>query len=163
MTDTPRVPFSAQAPRPPTLPSEGETRTDTDHLRALVILHYVNAGLSLVGLGFVALHYAIMTAVMKRPELMKQDKDAAAFMEMMSIFLWLYLAAAIFVMAYGILNLLAARFIKARRNRMFTMVVSGLNCLNMPLGTALGVFTLVVLGRDSVRLSYELKASPEKG
>ena len=35
------------------------------------------------------------------------------------------------------------------------MIVAGLNCVHIPLGTVLGVFTLVVLMRDSVRESYD--------
>ena len=40
------------------------------------------------------------------------------------------------------------------------MVIAGINCLHIPLGTLLGVFTLVVLGRESVRKLY-LDASVE--
>jgi len=54
-----------------------------------------------------------------------------------------------------IVNFLSARFIKARRHRAFSLVVSGFNCLHMPLGTVLGVFTFIVLGRESVREIYE--------
>jgi hypothetical protein len=35
------------------------------------------------------------------------------------------------------------------------MVVAGLNVLQVPLGTLLGVFTLLVLARDSVRQAFE--------
>jgi len=35
------------------------------------------------------------------------------------------------------------------------MIVAGLNCLHIPLGTLLGVFTLVVLSRGSVATMYE--------
>jgi hypothetical protein len=34
------------------------------------------------------------------------------------------------------------------------MVVAGLNCAQMPLGTVLGVFTLMVLSRESVKSLY---------
>jgi hypothetical protein len=33
--------------------------------------------------------------------------------------------------------------------------VAGLNCIQIPLGTALGVFTIMVLTRDSVEAVYQ--------
>ena len=38
----------------------------------------------------------------------------------------------------------------APRHRTFSRVVAGLNCLHIPLGTVLGIFTSIVLGRESV-------------
>jgi hypothetical protein len=45
--------------------------------------------------------------------------------------------------------------IAARRRRVFSLVVAGVMCLSFPLGTALGVFTIIVLVRDSVRAKYD--------
>jgi hypothetical protein len=42
-----------------------------------------------------------------------------------------------------------------RRNPTFIMVIAAIQCLNMPLGTALGVFTIVVLQRASVKRLFE--------
>ena len=36
----------------------------------------------------------------------------------------------------------------------FSLVIAALCCLNMPLGTVLGVFTFIVLTRDSVKAQY---------
>lgn len=41
--------------------------------------------------------------------------------------------------------------LKSRRSRMFCMVVAGLECLFIPLGTVLGVFTLIVLNKAEAR------------
>jgi hypothetical protein len=37
---------------------------------------------------------------------------------------------------------------------MFSLVVTGITCLSFPFGTALGVFTIIVLTRGSVRQLY---------
>jgi hypothetical protein len=37
------------------------------------------------------------------------------------------------------------------------MVVAGINCLHIPLGIVLGVFTIIILVRDSVRELYEAR------
>lgn len=60
--------------------------------------------------------------------------------------------------ALGILVIYSGRCIRARRNWIFSVVIAGLMCLNMPLGTILGVFTLVTLMRDSVKALYGLRA-----
>jgi hypothetical protein len=48
-----------------------------------------------------------------------------------------------------------ARCISKRRGRIFCYVMSGFNCMQMPIGTLLGVFTIIVLSRDSVRELFE--------
>jgi hypothetical protein len=73
---------------------------------------------------------------------------------------WLYLVAVGWILLHMILNFLAARSLSSRRNRVFVIVVSSLNCLSIPFGLALGVFTLIVLSRPSMRVSFnELERS----
>ena len=45
----------------------------------------------------------------------------------------------------------AGRFLQERRNYMFCLVVAGVMCIFAPFGTVLGVLTIVVLMRESVR------------
>ena len=45
--------------------------------------------------------------------------------------------------------------IRKRRHRTLSVIMACLSCVNIPLGTALGVFTLVVLSRPSVKAMYE--------
>lgn len=52
--------------------------------------------------------------------------------------------------AIGILGLLTARRLRERRWRTFCLVMAALNCLSIPYGTAIGIFTIVVLQRPSV-------------
>jgi len=55
----------------------------------------------------------------------------------------------------SVANLISGVFLKRRKNRLFSMVVAGLNCLQVPFGTVLGVFTILVLVRPSVMQIYE--------
>jgi hypothetical protein len=59
------------------------------------------------------------------------------------------------LIAMAILKLLTAQYIKRRRSRAFCMVVAAISCLEIPYGTLLGVFTFLVLGRNSVRGLFE--------
>jgi hypothetical protein len=67
---------------------------------------------------------------------------------------WVYVIMAMFFVASAALNLLSGLFMRSRQHRTFSIVVAAINCLHMPFGTALGVFTIVVLVRDSVRELY---------
>lgn len=67
---------------------------------------------------------------------------------------WVYLAGAVWFVASGILNLISGFCLLARKGRTFSLVVAGVNCLHIPAGTVLGVFTIIVLLRDSVRELY---------
>ena len=81
------------------------------------------------------------------------------FSEFGSFFIIFYVIVAVFLIAYIILNFLAARSVGQRKGRTFSIVVAGLNCLSFPFGTALGVFALVVLCRQSVTNTYEKNAA----
>jgi len=48
----------------------------------------------------------------------------------------------------------AGRCLARRRRRMFCMVIAGIMCVFSPFGTILGVFTIVVLVRPSVRALF---------
>jgi hypothetical protein len=63
----------------------------------------------------------------------------------------------IFLIGLG-LNVLSGLFLLRKTNRLFSLIVAGLDCLQIPFGTALGVFTIVVLSRETVRQLYGERA-----
>jgi hypothetical protein len=69
-------------------------------------------------------------------------------------FIWLYLFFGVLLLTGLVLNVLSGFFLWRKRNRLFSLIIGGLNCLQIPFGTALGVFTILVLSRDSVRQLY---------
>ncbi|TDU81718.1 hypothetical protein EI77_01028 [Prosthecobacter fusiformis] len=139
---------------PPPLPSK-----DREHLRSLVICHYVCAGFGLAGMAFLVLHYSIMNAVFSNPKLWEKAKEPPPFDPALIVtgMQWFYLIMGVMILASAVLTLLAGLSIRARVRRTFSMVVAGLNCMQFPIGTLLGVFTLIVLSRDSVVRLYEIQ------
>lgn len=138
-----------------------QRKTDADHLRLLAIFHFVMAGLAIVGLGFLLLHYAVMHTVMASPELWKNQKGGAPPPEqILAMFKWFYLFAGALLIAGGIGNLASGLFIRKQSNRMFSLIIAGINCVQFPFGTMLGVFTFIVLLRDSVREIYAARQFP---
>jgi len=132
-----------------------QRKTDLDHLRMLSIFHFVIAGLAIVGLGFLGLHYAFMHTFMTNPEMWKNQKGGGPPPEQFfAIFKWFYIVFGALLVAGGVANLLSGLFLRKRTNRVFSLIVAGVDCLQFPFGTALGVFTFIVLLRDSVREIY---------
>lgn len=153
--------------QPPPLPAREQQRTDTDQLRLLVIFHYIFAGLAVLALAFLILHYWFMNTFMMNPAMWEEAKQQGQQMpfapeKFFAMFRWFYGFMGVVIVVGGVLNWLSARYIRNRRKRMFSMVVAGLNCLQIPFGTALGIFTFIVMGRSSVRDLYDQPSLSER-
>ena len=126
---------------------------DAEHLKLLVIFHFVLAGLALLGIGFLALHYALMSCLFNS-KMWEGQKGNLSPQEFFHILKWFYMVFGGLLIICSVANLLSGLWIRMRKQRMFSLVVAGLNCMQIPFGTTLGVFTIIVLIRDSVREIY---------
>ena len=135
---------------------------DADHLKLLAIFHFVGAGLALMGLLFLLLHFAIMHTLLESPQMWQNQKSGPPPAAFFAIFKWFYLFFGAWLLLSCVLNIVSGLCLISRKGRTFSLVVAGLNCLHLPLGTTLGVFTIVVLVRDSVRELYETRALTAK-
>jgi hypothetical protein len=128
---------------------------DAEHLRLLAIFHFVSAGLALCGLLIVLVQFALFYSFMANPEIWANSDQPPPPEMVLGFFRWFFLGLALWIGVSGVLNLMSGFFLRRRRHRTFSMIVAGLNCLHVPLGTLLGVFTFIVLGRASVERMYE--------
>jgi hypothetical protein len=129
---------------------------DADHMRLLSIFHFVFAALAVAGIGFLGLHFLLFHAIMDNPDLWKNQKGGTPIpKDFFNIFRWFYVVFGVFLVFFAVANLLSGLFIRGRRHRTFSLVVAGLNCIQVPFGTVLGVFTFFVLLRPSVEETYE--------
>lgn len=153
-----------QAPLPymPVLPID-QWDADRSHLKTLAICHYVWGGLEILfsSLGII---YVVLGVVFvndpgafgpppgARPGQPAPQPPPPEFVG------WMFVAmGSCFVVlgwTTGILTILSGRGIARRRGRTFSIVMAGLNCISFPIGTTLGVFTLIVLLRPSVIALY---------
>jgi hypothetical protein len=137
---------------PPPLPDP-----DAERLRVLAILHYVLAALCFVGIIFLGLHFAFMTAFLDIFTKTSPGPGAHSppnFKEVSGILHWFYLAMASFWVVASVVSFLSARFMQQRRYRTFSIVVAGIACAMVPIGTLLGVFTLLALTKHSAPRLY---------
>jgi len=151
--EKPQKPYGFMSELPP-LPRD-QRKIDADHLKLLSIFHFVGAGFALLGVLFLLAHFAIFHAFFANPKMWENQKQGPPPAEVFAILKWFYLIFAIWFGGSGVLNVISALCIRAKKHRTFSLIVAGINCLHLPLGTVLGVFTIIVLLRDSVRELYE--------
>ncbi|MGB8352978.1 MAG: hypothetical protein WCD79_03750 [Chthoniobacteraceae bacterium] len=148
---------------PPPIPSF-QRKEDADHLQLLAIFHFIGGGLALIGLLFIFGHYMVFHAFFENPQVWTQvqhQNPQQAFpqqfppQQFFMMFRFMYVIFAVWFVGSGVLNVISGFCISARKHRTFSIVVAAINCLHIPLGTVLGVFTIIVMMRDSVREIYE--------
>jgi hypothetical protein len=140
----------------PQVPMLDQRKRDIEHIRLLAIFHFVFGGLAMLGILFLLIHYFILHTVFANPELWKsQPNSTPPPKEFFEVFVWLYVFMGFLLVIGCLLNLLSGLFLLKRRHRVFSLVIAGLNCLQIPFGTALGILTILVLLRDSVRELYD--------
>ena len=148
--------MSNSIPLPPLL--RDQRKTDAEHLKLLAIFHYVLAGLTVLGLGFLIMHWFFMSSIFDNPAMWQNTKGPPPPKEFFAIFKWFYLFMGTMAVGMGVANLISGWCIQQRRAKVFSLVVAGINCLGFPFGTTLGVFTFVVLLRETVAEAYQVTA-----
>lgn len=121
---------------------------DRDHLNILGVVYYVSAGLSIFGILF-SLIYAVIGILFLCGVIPSEGRGEETEI---SGLIFLIFGGGIFLLclAYGVLSFLAGRWLRSGKHRIFCFVVACLNLPNMPIGTLLGVFTILVLSRPRV-------------
>ena len=68
--------------------------------------------------------------------------------------------ASVFILAgwaFAVVVLVEGKFLARRTRYTYCLVVAGVECIFMPFGTVLGVFTIIVLSRPSVKALFGQK------
>jgi hypothetical protein len=138
-------------------PVRDQGAIDREHLRLLSIFHFVAAGMAVVGLLFLVGHYALFSMFFSDPQMWHKAQGAQNMPDprfMMGMFRVFYMVFGTWFLASAVINVLSGVFMRRMQHRLFSLIVAGFNCLHMPLGTILGVFTFIVLCRESVARDY---------
>lgn len=130
---------------------------DLEQLRLLAIFHYVFGGLvalmSLIPTFYLLIGAALASGVFVSDATATPDRQAARFVG--GIFVAVASVVLLFSLVFAALVVKAGRNLARQRGYTFALVIAALCCFLMPIGTVLGIFTLVVLTRDSVRELFE--------
>lgn len=121
---------------------------DQEHLDLLGIFHYVVAALAALFACFPLIHLFMGLTMMSGGFGGSSDSDTRLFG------LFFVAFASIFILigwAFAVCTALAGRYLRQRTKYTFCLVMAGVECMFVPFGTVLGVFTIMVLQRPSVR------------
>ena len=125
-----------------------------EHLRLLAIFYYVKGGITALFACIPIIHVVLGLVFIIAPNAFGHGNDQPpAFLG------WLFLILGGFLILFGwafaILALLTGRCIGRRKHYTFCFVVACIECLSVPFGTVLGIFTIVVLNRASVKALFK--------
>jgi hypothetical protein len=128
---------------------------DTEHLRLLSIFHYIVAGLAAL-FSFFPLLYTTIGAIFIFAARHGTPKPGE---ELPPEFLgWIFVGVGSFLFLLGVAMaiciLIAGRCLSRHRFYSFALVMACVECLFIPFGTILGVFTIIALSRESVKALF---------
>jgi hypothetical protein len=126
---------------------------DEKYLNLLSIFHYVVAGLGILFSCIFFIHIAIGIAMLCGA----MDQGSNPPPRFLGIFFIVF--PSLFIMAAWILAgfvITSGVNLKRRRYHNFCMVIAAVECIMMPFGTILGVFTIILLMKDSVKKLFEM-------
>jgi hypothetical protein len=130
---------------------------DEQNLNLLSVFHYVVGGLTALLACVPFIHLAIGIAMLSGAFDSAKGEPPPHFIGII-----LVVFAAAFILAgwtLATVMIIAGRKLRARKSRTFCIVVAGIECAMMPFGTVLGVFTIVLLMKDSVKPLFEPAAT----
>lgn len=126
-----------------------EMSQETEHLKLLAIFHYIVGGVAIAFSFFPVFHLlfglAMVAGYLEEPGSLIMGWVMVMFAVGLIVLGWLY--------ALGMI--LAGRFLRRHRNYIYCLVMACLSLFFTPIGTVLGIFTLVVLAQASVREMFQ--------
>ncbi len=121
-----------------------------EHLRILSLFHYIVATITALFSLFPLIHLVVGIA-MVTGRLEPEDPGAA-------IAGWFFIAFAGLFIACGLtfagFIAYAGRCLHQRRRHTLCLIIAGVECMMMPFGTVLGVFTLIALTKPPIRALF---------
>jgi hypothetical protein len=137
---------------------------DRENLELLAIFHYVVAGLAAL-FSFFPLLYTTVGAIFIFAAWHGAAKPGEDLPPEFLGWIFAVLGSVLFLIgiAMAICILMTGRSLALRKRYSFVLVMACIECLFIPFGTILGVFTIVVLSRESVRELFSTAATPAPG
>jgi hypothetical protein len=133
--------------------SPGRDSIDREHLMLVEVFHYVVGGLHILFASFLLIHVVLGVGLVIAPLVtsVPEGVPPAAAGILMAGFAFVGLLLG---WGFGAATIFSCYSIRQRRRRTFSFFVAAINCALFPFGTLLGVFTIIVLSRESVKQLY---------
>ncbi len=120
---------------------------DEQHLDLLAIFYFVLGGLTALISLFPIVH--LIVGIFSLAIGLTENEPISVIMG--GFFIVIATIIILFGLALAVLMIITGLRLRQRRSYTFCMVIGAVTCLNMPLGTILGVFTIIVLSKEPVK------------
>jgi len=126
---------------------------DLYHLRLLSIFHYVVGGFAALIALFPVIHFTVGIGMIFSGLANLSENGSLVFVG----FLFTTVAGTLILIgwAFALAVAIAGYMLSRQINYTYCLVVAGLECLFNPFGTVLGVFTIIVLSRESIKELFQ--------
>jgi hypothetical protein len=132
---------------------------DQSHLQILSIIYYVFGGFQILGGLMIGVYMSVIGTMFSNvPHRPPAGPDSSFFAMYEAMFVVMGILALLMGAAMGALNILVGSSLGQRRRYTLCLIMAAITCLGVPLGTLLGVFTLIVLNRPSVKALFDQNA-----
>ena len=127
---------------------------DVQHLRYLTIGHYIGSAITALFACFPLIHLSIGLIFLLKPPVTEGGEQ---FPAQLFGLMFAMIGGALVLCGWALAALIfvAGRSLAARKRHTFCVVVAALCCAFFPFGTALGVFTILVLTRPTVKAMFQ--------
>jgi heme/copper-type cytochrome/quinol oxidase subunit 2 len=137
--------------------------TTAHDLRLLSIGYFIQGGIvifsGLLFLCYLALIGAVFASVQNGAQVDPQKQIPAHLLYAIGV---VVIAMALVTLLVGACMLYSGVALRKRKNRTLILVMAALNCLAIPYGTVLGIFTFLVLQRTIAKEMFgQMAAAPE--
>jgi len=132
---------------------------DRDRLKVMEIAYYIAGGMTILTVSIFLIHFTLFLFLGLNPHVFDNAATSGRHDTPPPPGLFLALAGlfGLIIMlgwTFGAFQIYAGRCLRARRNYLLILIVAGFECIFIPWGTALGVFTFLVMQKLSVRALF---------
>ncbi len=132
-----------------------------DQLRTLAIFYYVVAGIAALVACIPVIHLIIGLTMIFSPETFGGENGSDLPPPWLgALFAGIGGGLILLGWMFSICLLIAGRCLSHQRRYTFCLVMGAIACLFMPLGTVLGIFTIITLGKPEVKALFPQTSRP---
>ncbi|MFL7794659.1 MAG: hypothetical protein AB8I69_21120 [Anaerolineae bacterium] len=139
---------------------------DEQYLKILAIFHFVVAGMSALSACIPIIHFVAglgMLVTSLSVGISEGVFSEAVLLGLMGLVFALIAGIVILCgWAFAVCVALAGLFLLKKKRHMFCVVMGGVECMFMPFGTVLGVFTVIMLMRPAVKAMFGISEAIEE-
>jgi hypothetical protein len=128
---------------------------DLEHIKLLSIFHYIIGGIMLLFSLMPLIHLSLGLQFIFSPDTF--TSNAGDQPPEFAGWLFAMVGGVLFILGVSISTciIISGRLLSRKIKYTFSFVVACIECIFIPFGTVLGVFTIIVLSRESVKTLYK--------